>query len=169
MNPSLRFSIAALALFAGLVMSAPADARTDCSSNANLAHVHRRLDGAIDQLQHDQRDYGGHRVDAIDDLQNARTQLVQAEQWAANDDRESRACMRAYGSTGDSDANWGTRGQGGSNRDIWYVRSWVENMIDQLQRDQHDYDGHRIAAINAMQAARTQLVDAEQYVKSRGY
>ncbi len=169
MNLYLRFSISALALMAGLVMGAPAQARTDCSSNSNLAHVHRRLDGAIDQLQHDQRDYGGHRVDAINDLQNARAQLVEAEQWAVNDDRENPACTRAYGPTGGSDENWGTRAQTGSNRDIWSVRSWVERMIDQLQRDQHDYDGHRIAAINAMQAARAQLVDAEQYAKARRY
>ncbi len=169
MNLSIRFSVSALALLAGLAMGAPAQARTDCASNANLAHVHRRLDGAIDQLQHDQRDYGGHRVDAINDLQNARAQLVEAERWAVNYDRENPACARAYGPTGGSDVNWGLRGQGGSNRDVWAVRSWVENMIDQLQRDQRDYDGHRVAAINAMQAARTQLEDAEQYAKSRGY
>lgn len=169
MNPYLRFSIGALALISGLALSVPADARTDCASNANLAQVHRRLDGAIDQLQHDQRDYGGHRVDAINDLQNARAQLVAAEQWAVNYDRENPACTRAYGPTGGSDANWGTRSQAGSNRDVWAVRSWVERMIDQLQTDQHDYDGHRVAAINAMQAARAQLVDAERYAGSRGY
>ncbi len=169
MKPYLRLSISLLALFAGLVIGLPADARTDCASNGSLAHVHRRLDGAIDQLQHDQRDYGGHRVEAIGDLQNARAQLVAAEQWAANNDDESRACMRAYGPAGGSDANWGVRGQGGSNRDVWYVSNWVEKMIDQLQRDQHDYDGHRIAAINAMQAARSQLADAERYATSHGY
>lgn len=167
MNPYLRLSVSAIALIGGLLLALPADARTDCASNANLAHVHRRLDGAIDQLQHDQRDYGGHRVDAINNLQNARAQLVEAEQWAANADRENPACMRAYGPTGGSDVNWGMRGQGGSNRDVWYVRSWVEGMINQLQRDQRDYDGHRVAAIDAMQAARAQLVDAEQFAGSR--
>lgn len=169
MNPYLRFSVSALALIGGLVMALPADARTDCASNSSLAHVHRRLDGAIDQLQHDQRDYGGHRVDAINDLQNARAQLVAAEQWAANTDRENPACMRAYGPTGGGDVSWGVRGQGGSNRDVWYVSSWTENMIDQLERDQHDYDGHRVAAINAMQAARSQLLAAERYAGSHGY
>lgn len=168
MNPSFRFSVSALALIAGLVMGAPAQARTDCASNASLAHVHRRLDGAIDRLQDDQRDYGGHRVDAINDLQNAREQLTEAEQFAIHDDHENQACTRAYGSTGGGDNNFGARGQRSSNHDIWYVRSWVENMIDQLQRDQHDYNGHRVAAIDAMQAARAQLVDAERYAGSRG-
>lgn len=163
MNPSLRLSISALALVAGLVMGAPAQARTDCASNGNLAQVHRRLDGAIDQLQHDQRDYGGHRIDAINDLQNARAQLVEAEQWALNNDRENRACTRAYGPTGGSDVNWGRRGDVRSDRDVRYVSAWIGRMIDQLQRDQHDYDGHRVAAINAMQAARAQLAAAERY------
>ena len=58
MTSSFRLSVSLLTLIAGLSMGAPAMARTDCSSNANLAHVHRRLDGAIDQLSHDQRDYG---------------------------------------------------------------------------------------------------------------
>jgi hypothetical protein len=163
MNPSLRFSIGALAFLAGLAMGAPAQARTDCASNGNLAFVHHRLDGAIDQLQHDQRDYGGHRVDAVNDLQNARVQLVEAERWAMNNDRENAACTRAYGPAGGTDVNWGTRRDAGSDRDLRYVSSWIDRMIDQLQRDQHDYGGHRIAAINAMQAARAQLADAQRY------
>jgi hypothetical protein len=163
MNPSLRYSISALALVAGLVMGTPADARTDCASNSNLAYVHRRLDGAIDQLAHDQRDYGGHRVDAINDLQNARAQLVEAERRAVNTDRENPACTKAYGPTGGSDVSWGARGDAASDRDLRYVSMWVGSMIDQLQRDQRDYGGHRIAAISAMQAARIQLAEAERY------
>ena len=165
MNLSLRYSVSAIAILAGLVMGTPAQARTDCASNSNLAFVHHRLDGAIDQLQHDQRDYGGHRVDAINDLQNAREQLVEAERWAVNNDHENAPCRRAYGpgSAGGSNVNWGVRGDVGSDRDLRYVNSWIGGMIEQLQRDQRDYDGHRVAAINAMQAARIQLVEAERY------
>jgi hypothetical protein len=148
-----KVGTAALVLF--LSASAVAQARNDCASNSNLAYVHRRLDGAIDQLQHDQRDYSGHRVAAINDLQNARNELVAAEQ-------ADPGCDRAGGPTGGSDANWGRRGQGGSNRDVAYVRTWVENMIDQLQRDNHDYSGHRLAAISDMQRARYQLLAAER-------
>src|SRR5579872_2354784 len=154
-----RFAILALAV--AFACAAPALARPDCSSNANLWHVHRRLDGAIDQLQHDQRDYAGHRVAAINDLQSARSQIIAAEQYAVNVDRENPACFRASGPTGGSDVNWGMRGQGGSNSNVMGVRRWVENMIDQLQSDQHDYGGHRVAAINAMQAARSELIAAE--------
>jgi hypothetical protein len=160
---------------AGIVLSGaigfssiPAQARPDCSGNANLWHVHRRLDGAIDQLQHDRRDYGGHREQAIDDLQSARQQIVVAEQYAVNVNRENPACFSANGPSG-GDANWGVRGQGGSNRDVWYVSRWVSTMIAQLQQDQHDYGGHRVAAIDAMQSARNQLQASEQYAGSHGY
>jgi outer membrane murein-binding lipoprotein Lpp len=166
MNPFLRF--AGLALFVALASTAPAFARPDCSSNANLWHVHRRLDGAIDQLSHDQRDYAGHRVAALNDLQNARGQIMAAEQYAVNVDHDNPACFRASGSTGGSDRHWGMRGQGGSNANIIGVRRWVERLINQLQSDQRDYGGHRVAAIDDMQAAREQLVAAESSGR-RGY
>lgn len=169
MNSGLRLTVAALSLAAVFLMAAPAQARTDCSSNANLAHVHRRLDGAIDQLGHDQSDYGGHKGQAMGDLQNARNELAAAEQWAVTHDRENPACTNAYGPTGGSDVNWGDRNQRGSNNNLWSVRRWVERMIGQLERDQHDYDGHRVRAIADMQAARSQLVAAESWAKGRGY
>ncbi len=50
-----------------------------------------------------------------------------------------------------------TRGEYGSARNIMAVKSRLEVLIDQLSRDNHDYDGHRIAAINDMQQARGQL------------
>jgi hypothetical protein len=61
------------------------------------------------------------------------------------------------------------RGQHGSNDNMWDVRQRVEGMIDQLQHDDHDYGGHRIAAINDLQAARNQIVAAEQFARQHGY
>ena len=49
------------------------------------------------------------------------------------------------------------RGEYGSARNILGVRRRLEGLIDQLQRDNHDYDGHRVAAINDMAQARAQL------------
>lgn len=168
MNTLFRITVGALSLVAGLVMSLPADARTDCASNVNLAAVHSRLDGAIDRLAQDQRDYGGHKGQAMGDLQNARNELVAAEQWAVTSDRENPACTRPYGAGNDPDTNRRDRNQPGSNRDVWRVRAWVERMIAQLERDQHDYDGHRVRAITDMQSARTQLVAAEQWAAAHG-
>ncbi|GAC1416736.1 MAG: hypothetical protein NVSMB5_06990 [Candidatus Velthaea sp.] len=55
--------------------------RGEFRSAANLANVRRRLERLIDQLQHDQRDYGGHRLQAIQNLQAARAQLDAALQF----------------------------------------------------------------------------------------
>jgi hypothetical protein len=57
--------------------------RGEGASARNLQHVRRKLEGLIDQLQHDQRDYGGYRVKAIAALQQARADLDQALQWDA--------------------------------------------------------------------------------------
>lgn len=171
MNPFLRFLVGALALSAGLAFgtATPAlAARPDCSSNANLVHVHRRLDGAIDQLQHDQHRYGGHRVRAIGDLQNARNQLIAAEQYAISVDHDNPACFRAVGSPGGSDNPWGQRNPGPSNRNVWHVDAWLRTLAGQLSSDRRDYGGHRVAALRDIEAARAQLGQAEAYARQHG-
>ncbi|MBV9277463.1 MAG: hypothetical protein JOZ97_04420 [Candidatus Eremiobacteraeota bacterium] len=55
------------------------------------------------------------------------------------------------------------RGERGSARNIYLVRIRLERLIDQLQNDQHDFGGHRVAAIQLMQQARQQLLLAEQW------
>ncbi|MDP9018896.1 MAG: hypothetical protein M3N19_11330 [Candidatus Eremiobacteraeota bacterium] len=55
------------------------------------------------------------------------------------------------------------RGERGSRHNIASVRRHEERLIDQLQRDRHDYGGHRVQAIELMQQARAQLLLAEQY------
>jgi inosine/xanthosine triphosphate pyrophosphatase family protein len=55
------------------------------------------------------------------------------------------------------------RGERGSGHNLMLVRRRLEKLIDELQRDQRDYGGHRIAAIDAMQQARAQLDEALEY------
>jgi hypothetical protein len=55
--------------------------RNGANSDRNLRQVRRRLEGMIDQLQRDQRDYDGHRVKAIADLQQARAEIDAALQY----------------------------------------------------------------------------------------
>ncbi|MBV8726580.1 MAG: hypothetical protein JO233_02250 [Candidatus Eremiobacteraeota bacterium] len=55
------------------------------------------------------------------------------------------------------------RGERGSARNIYRVRIRLERLIDQLNNDQRDYGGHRVAAIQLMQQARQQLLLAEQW------
>jgi hypothetical protein len=163
---ALAAAVAAGAAVVGTAL--PASAATDCASNQNVWQVHHRIDGAIDQLQHDDRDYGGHRDAAIADLSRARGQLAAAEQYAVHHDGDNPACFRAFGPDGGSDVPWGVRGQGASNRDIWHVRAWVDNLVAQLNRDERDYGGHKAAAIRDLQAARVQMYAAERFASDRG-
>jgi hypothetical protein len=55
--------------------------RGERGSAKNLVQVDRRLEGMIDQLQHDQRDYGGYRVRAIAALQQARADIEEAIEY----------------------------------------------------------------------------------------
>lgn len=57
--------------------------RTENGSARNLHHVRQRLETLIDELRRDQQDYGGHREQALDLMQQARGQLIQAEQFDA--------------------------------------------------------------------------------------
>ena len=66
---------------AGAVFTSGAQARSEWGSASNIAAVRNRLDGLVDQLQRDNRDYGGHRVAAINDMQQAQAQLTAALQY----------------------------------------------------------------------------------------
>jgi|GEM_PF-941425 len=55
------------------------------------------------------------------------------------------------------------RGEHGSFRNIRFVRTRLERLIDELQRDRRDYGGHREQAIDLMSKARQQLLEAEAY------
>jgi hypothetical protein len=61
------------------------------------------------------------------------------------------------------------RGQYGSNQNMWQVRGTVEATISQLQHDDRDYGGHRVAAINDLEAARHQILAAEDFARQHGY
>src|SRR5581483_7473934 len=53
-------------------------------SATNVAMMSQRVGHMIDHLQRDARDYGGHRVQAIRDLQGAAGELNAAAQFAAD-------------------------------------------------------------------------------------
>lgn len=66
---------------AGAVFTSGAQARTEWGSARNLVAVRHDLEGLIDQLQRDNRDYGGHRIAAVNEMQEARRQLTAALQY----------------------------------------------------------------------------------------
>ena len=55
--------------------------RGENRSNTNIRRDRMRLERIIDMLQHDRRDYGGQREQALDLLQQARQHLLMAEQY----------------------------------------------------------------------------------------
>jgi hypothetical protein len=50
-------------------------------SNRNMLRVRAGLEGLLDQLAHDDHDYGGYRVRAIADMQRARENIIAALRW----------------------------------------------------------------------------------------
>ena len=72
----------AVATFAA-ASAAFAQPRGEVASAVNMVEVRRACERLIDQLQHDQRDYGGWRVRAIVQLQQARADILRALEWDA--------------------------------------------------------------------------------------
>jgi hypothetical protein len=61
------------------------------------------------------------------------------------------------------------RGEIGSARNIRNVRAMLEKLIDQLQRDQHDFGGYRVRALEDMRRARQSLDQALQWDATHGH
>ena len=58
------------------------------------------------------------------------------------------------------------RGGQGSDRNLRVEIRRLEQVIDMLQRDRHDYGGHREQAVDLLQRARAQLDEALEYDKT---
>ncbi|MDQ6780248.1 MAG: hypothetical protein M3Z37_03715, partial [Candidatus Eremiobacteraeota bacterium] len=129
------------------------DNRTGGASDKNLRWARYSLEVNIDMLQRDQHDYHGYRLQAIGKMQAAREQLVQALAYDRSADQRNAAMTRTRGIPIDNR----------SDRDLLVVRSHIEAIIDALQRDNHDYGGHRVAAIGLLQQARQDIVIALRY------
>ena len=135
------------------------------NSDQNLRYTRAYLEHALDALSHDQSDYGGHRLQAIGDLQTARTDLTAALKLDQDpDDATLPTDVRPQ----DSDIAAFLRGQSGSNENIANTRTVIERAIDMLQGDAHDYGGYRVKAVSALEAARDQLSAALTFVHGNG-
>jgi len=150
---------AALAVMLGTTGAAFAWERGPGASDQNLRYSRAYVEKAVDMLSHDQEDYGGHRVAAMNDVNAARADLTAALRYDQN--RED-AALPAVGSLDVASSDW-ERNQHHSNANIIYTRRYVERAIDMLGRDRHDYDGYRVKAIGELRAARQQLLEAIRY------
>jgi hypothetical protein len=106
-------------------------------SNESLTDVRQHIQTAIDALNADGRDFGGFKNQAIDKLQQARTQIDDALQFV------QRPGVQNGGS-----------GQRVSDANLRFVDEHVRTAIGRLEQDRNDYGGHRAAAINDLQQAR---------------
>lgn len=154
------FALATLAsVVIGLASAGQASAAVGPrTSDNNLRWARHRLEANIDLLQRDNHDYGGYRVRAIGTMQAARGQLVQAVAYDHGADQGNAAALMRAGVPIDNR----------SDRQLLVVRRNVERIIDVLQRDNHDYGGHRVIAIGLLQQARRDLISALRYDNRAG-
>ena len=86
-------ALAAVLVSAGAAMAVPVPGakptapptnthRGQYASNADLRTARRHIELAIDRLQHDVEDYGGHREKAVEDLGKAIHQLEKALEYS---------------------------------------------------------------------------------------
>jgi len=133
-------------------------------SNSNLRFVNEHVNTAISNLQSDRNDYGGHRVAAISDLQTASSDIASA--LAFDKAHPGTAQVRNGAPVSPvtmSNTSTGQIGQHQSNQSLVNARQNLEQAIDALGRDAHDYGGFRVKAMQAMEAARTQIDQALQF------
>ena len=152
----MKRSIIVILAGLALCMSAPlasSAAVPGAASDANLRWARARVERDIDMLQRDSRDYDGHRVRAINDLQSARYQILLGLGYDAGHET-------FYNPSTVTGAGAVVNRRGYSDANLKYVRRDLERVIDVLQRDNTDYGGHRVDAIAELQQARQQIVDA---------
>lgn len=122
-------------------------------SDNNLRFARYRIEENVDLLQRDRHDYNGYRVRAIASFQAAREQIDQALRYDRQADWNAISPLAASSSYPDNR----------SDRNLLLVRGNIEHLIDMLQRDNHDYGGHRVSAIGFLQQGRTDLTLALRY------
>lgn len=125
------------------------------ASDSNIRYTRSYIERGISMLQADRSDYAGHRIAAINAMQNADNDLLAALRADRAD--ESVPAVQALPVPTDYLTT-----QRASNRNIAYTRTYVEHAMDMLQHDQHDYNGYRAKAVQQLAVAREQLLDALQ-------
>ena len=151
-NGKIAATAAAITLAAMIGQIAPATAASD----SNISYVSRYVERAADALQNDRHDYHGHRVAALADIARARADIASAIAYDnSHEHLASTAAATAMVNAADEAAF--ERSQEGSDRNLNYVRTYLERALDMLRRDRADYGGYRVKAIHDLEAARDQI------------
>jgi hypothetical protein len=132
-------------------------------SATNVAMMSERVGHMIAHLEADGRDYSGHRVNAIHFLQNAQGELNAAAQFAAANGYAIQVPPQARrGGVGERPPLTGET-------QMVHAQQNLERMTAHLQRDSHDFGGHRVAAVDLMRRANAELVAAIQFAQAHAY
>jgi|GEM_PF-693162 len=123
-------------------------------SDANLWRVRRNLERIIDNLQRDQHDYNGHRIQAITELQAARADIITALGFDRGHEYVPTPSP-AYVQNGA--VSPGVRWANGSDANLQRMAGVLGNDIGMLEQDRHDYGGYRVKAIGEMQQGENQI------------
>ena len=103
-------------------------------SNFTIRTARAQVAGLIAQLQTEQGDYGGHRLNAISNYQKAQNEL--------------NAALEVRGET---------PGQRASDAVLRQAVNQTNSLLGSLKAANADYGGHRVSAINDLQAAVNEL------------
>ncbi len=76
------------------------------------------------------------------------------------------ATLASAGAAGAQPAPYPDHGQSESNRNIDRVADKLSQLIAQLNLDRHDYDGHRLRAIQLLEQGQDQLQAAIRYERA---
>jgi hypothetical protein len=145
---------AAVALAALIGQIAPAAAGP---SDSNMVYVSRYIDRAAQALQQDQHDYNGHRAAAVADIDRARSDIASALAYDNSHERYNLSSAAMANVTAETAFE---NSQNGSDRNLTYVKAYLERALDMLRNDNHDYGGYRVKAIADIEAARDQIATA---------
>jgi hypothetical protein len=155
--------VATFVLSAAAVAGAqPAPPSYRQQSLANVARFAEHTQKMIGNLQRDARDYGGHRVAAINALQNAANELNAAAQFAEAHGYQMPVQQPPR------NPNPYRRPKVSSDTDMQKAQMATGHMIERLQSDSRDFGGHRAAAIDALRQANAELTAAVQFAAAHG-
>jgi hypothetical protein len=155
----IAVATAAVALAALIGQSAPASADW---SDANMRYASQYVGRAADALQQDNHDYGGHRAAAVTDIGQARADIAAALAFDNRTPHTAQPMVPNQMVNASAEAAF-SRTQEGSDRNLSYVRNYLERAIDILNRDRPEYNGYRLKAIRELQAARSEIVAGQRY------
>jgi hypothetical protein len=125
-------------------------------SDHQLVKAIRTLQLTNHVLKSADHDYGGHRLAAVKKVKAAQQQLVMALQYA----KKKPKVPKDFGT-----GQFTPEPQALSNFQLQGGIDILENTVSYLKKANHDYGGHRIAAIHDLRQAIQELQTALKYEK----